>query len=201
MKKIIITGCPRSGTRRLQSAFGFAKVPASHERDGEITISCALAVDTDNYISQHEPYWSRELDEVWHQVRDPLLCIPSMATTIPSRFWAWQYPLTGLHPKAFRSMREFAAHFWVRWNLETERRGPVYRFRIEDLESEWPVMWERLELGEATPIDPRHKEYKHKGADDAREKPEPVTYEELCAFGPSIHDSVREMAERYGYEV
>lgn len=206
MKKVIITGCPRSGTRRVQAQFGQAKISAGHEVDADITVSCLMAVDADMFFANaaHRPYWDRHVDEVWHQVRNPLNCITSMVKHIRAPFWVWQSQFTGLHPRNFDSRRHFATHFWTSWNIEAEKRGTVYRFRIEDLAEEWPVMWDRLGLGVAPPIDKRAEQYHLKGADDARisdEKEEPLTWEEIRSWGPTIYNTTRDMAERYGYDV
>ncbi len=200
MQQIIVTGCPRSGTRRLHAAFGQAKVNASHESDNDLTISCFLAVDEDAYPTGHAPYWDREVDEIWHITRHPLDCIASMAARIPHHFWVWQLQFTGLHPGRFRSRREFAAHFWVAWNEYVEERRPDWRFRVEDMEQVWPEMWKRAGLGEAPPIDPRSAEYQGLGRDDAGETIYPLTWEELGSWGPTVHDGVRRKADEYGYE-
>lgn len=198
--QVIVTGCPRSGTRRIQAAFGQSKlVRSSHERDSDVTVSSYLAADTDSYPTGHEPYWNRTVDEVWHVVRDPMLCIPSLAHNLPSAFWTWQKPITGLSHDMFRSRRELASWFWVRWNDLAEERNPVWRFRIEDLEVAWPVMMQRLGIEDPPPMDTRSLEYRAKGRDDKKGKSEPLTPEELLAWGPSVHDEVLLRAERYGY--
>ena len=197
--QVIVTGCPRSGTRKLQAAFGYAKtLDSAHEQDADITISFQLAVDVDEYPSQHKPYWDREVDEIWHQVRNPLLCIPSLAEHIQAQYWVWQCKHTGLHPTAFRSRREFASYFWVKWNDKAQERHPCWRFRIEDLDEAWKVMWDRMGLT-APPIDPRSDEYKGRVIERRKPKPEPLTWEELRAWGPSIHDAVAKKYEEYGY--
>jgi len=195
MKSIVIVGTPRSGTQRVHSAFGHAKVGSAWETDHEnITISCFLAADVDDYNHRHRPYWDRHVDEVWHQTRHPLHCIVSMADVTPPSVWVWQHPITGLHPRNYRSRREFCAYFWARWNEECERRGPIWQYRVEDFERVWPEMWKRLDLGEAPEISPRSMEL------DRSSQREPMTWDELRSFGPTVHDNVRRLAEKYGYE-
>jgi hypothetical protein len=192
LKKVIITGCCRSGQRRTRSAFGQHKILVGYEQDlpeTDITISWMLAVDGDDYMGAHEPYWNRQVDEIWHNVRDPLRCIPSMASSIKASLWMWQCQYTGLHPAspAFPNRRMFAANFWWKWNEEVERRGPVWQYRIEDLDTVWPDM------------DERSREYQGAERDRLRPSDEPLTYDEIKAWSPSVCDEVRRMAARYGY--
>lgn len=149
----------------------------------------------------HEPWWNREWDEAWHLVRHPYDCIASMATRLPTRFWTWQIQYTGLHPQMFRSRREFASHFWVKWNDEAEDRDPVFRVKIEDFEAQWPDIWGRLGFSEVPLLDPRSENYKGKGRDDAAEKAEPLTKEEILSWSPTLFDAIGRKAEKYGYEL
>lgn len=204
MKRVVVVGCPRSGTRRLQTEFGLNKVDAAHEADADLTVSCFLSVDADTFPVAHAPWWDREVDEVWHQVRHPLATIPSIAANIAASFWVWQSEFTGLHPRNFENRRFLAAIFWHDWNRHAEQRRPDYRFRIEDLESEWPVMWQRLGLGDAPPLNPRAVDYPNKHATrkrhDHAELAARMTWDEVKSWGPSIHDRLRRMADSYGYE-
>ena len=193
MKDVIIVSSFRSGTRRVQGAFGQAKIAAAWESDQRLTISAFMAADVDIYAGKHKPWWDRHVDEVWHQTRSPLHCIAAMADVTPHGIWSWQYPITGLHPRKYRTRREFCSKFWVRWNGLCEERNPVWRYRVEDFEKVWPEMWKRLDLGEAPEIDPRSTEL------DGSAKREPMTWEELRSYG-SVYDDVKRLAERYGYE-
>ena len=193
MKKVIIVGTPRGGTQRVHSAFGHAKIDSAWESDADLTISFFMGVDGDDYARKHIPYWDRHVDEIWHQTRDPLYCIPAMADVTPASVWVWQHQYTGLHPTAFRSRMEFCAHFWVRWHEECEARKPIWQYRVEDFDKVWPEMWKRLDIGEAPPINERSDVYDN-------QRREPITYDEIRSWGPSIHDSVRRLADRYGYE-
>ena len=48
MKQVIVVGTPRSGTQRVHSAFGHAKIDSGWEQDGgDVTASLFLAVDAD----------------------------------------------------------------------------------------------------------------------------------------------------------
>jgi hypothetical protein len=203
LKKIIITGCCRSGQRRVHASFGQVKLLAGYEQDvqgADITISWMLGVDGDDYMGAHEPYWNRHVDEVWHNVRDPLRCIPSMAARIKGSLWVWQSQYTGLHPArpTFPNRRMFASLFWVKWNEEVERRGPVWQYRVEDINEVWPEMWDRL--GEPLrPMDPRSESYRGQEREKNLPPIEPLTYDEIKAWSPSVCDEVRRMAARYGY--
>lgn len=204
MKKVVVMGCPRSGQRYLQSAFGQVKVLAGWEQDvgdSNITISYMLAADTDDYRGRHEPWWNRKPDEVWHNLRHPLRCIPSMAARLPGSVWSWQYHITGLHPRSetFPNRRMFAALFWAKWNEQAEQRNPDWQYRIEDLgNGVWEEMWERL--GEdPKPLYPRGEGYRGSEREKGLEPPEPMTYDEIKSWSPSVCDEVRRMADRYGY--
>ena len=199
MNKIIIISTPRAGTQRVHSAFGHAKIDSGWEQDGgDVTASLFLSVDADlddfAFHQRHKPYWDRHVDEIWHQTRDPLYCIPALAAVTPAAIWAWQNRYTGLDPRAFRSRAEFCASFWVAWNEICEQRQPVWQYRVEEFEQHWPEMWKRLDAGEAPPLDDRSVSLD-------RQTRQPMTYDEIRSWGPTIHDKVRRLAERYGYEV
>lgn len=199
MKNVVVVGTPRSGTQRIHSAFGHAKtVQSGWETDGEdVTLSFFMAADADldDYVfhQRHEPWWNRHVDEVWHQTRDPLYCIPALAAVTPASILAWQARYTGLHPENYRSRQEFCALFWVTWNELCEKRCPIWQYRVEDFEAVWPEMWKRLDAGEAPPLTDR-------SAVLDRQIREPISYEEIRSWGPTIYDKVRRLAERYGYE-
>jgi hypothetical protein len=195
VKDVIVVCTPRAGSQRVHSAFGHAKVASAWEADSKISLSCFLAADIDDYNFRHEPWWNRNVDEVWHQTRHPLYCIAAMADRTPANIWVWQYPVTGLHPREYGEREEFCTRFWIRWNEECEKRNPIWQYRVEDFEEKiWSEMWKRLDLGEAPEINPRSTEL------DGSAQRVPITWDLVRSYGTDLYDDLRRMAERYGYE-
>jgi hypothetical protein len=89
--------------------------------------------------------------------------------------------------------------FWLAWNLLIEQNEDIaLRFRIEDIDAQWPGMCERLGI-EYKPIPsvlPR--DYGTSGERGPR-RVVPLNFDEMEAIDYEAAKRVREMAERYGY--
>ena len=48
-------------------------------------------------------------------------------------------------------------------------------------------------------MDPRSENYQGRVREDLRDPIEPMTYDEIKSWSPSVCNSVRRMATRYGY--
>jgi hypothetical protein len=202
-KELLVLAAPRSATQYLTMVLRNAQVKVGHEmfkRRG--TVGMFFAVEDVFYPGRHweesEQHQRRSdyvFDQVWHVTRDPRRTIPSIASTaLNSQIWPWQERHTGIscgiYPKTLRAML-----FWVAWNeLIEENEDISYRFRIEDIDEEWPEIRNRMGIAdehEAVPNVPR--DY------GSSRKLEPLSWDDMTAIEPTAAKSVRAMAERYGY--
>lgn len=151
-RRLLITGCPRSGTRYVAKVLSKSGLRVSHEGLGKDGAVCSfLAVDDYYYANVHanpvEGIVVRrrdiEFEHVWHQVRNPINVIDSLVTAPLRRgIWHWydMHCACGYEPHL-----EAAARFWVYWNEIAESQAE-WRFRAEDIEEVWPEIRERLGL-------------------------------------------------------
>ena len=88
--------------------------------------------------------------------------------------------------------------FWVAWNELIESNNPEWFFRIEDIDAVWPEICERLGVdgvgnGLGYPRDLGSIE-------NVKQRPVPMTWDEMKSIDNTTYLRVREMAARYGYE-
>jgi hypothetical protein len=194
---LLITGCPRSGTRAIAAAFTNVRFWIGHERGGSCGISSSFfAVFDWHYPGAHRaPLERYRFDQVWHQTRYPLNAISSMADKMPDSWWHWQEKHSGvsgdLEPVGLR-----CALFWIRWNrLVEENHLVAWQYRIEDARRLWPEMCKRLGLPECdyTPDD----DHGHNKKKDDRHQ---FSWDEMKSIDVDMYDDLRQLAEKYGYE-
>jgi hypothetical protein len=141
-KKILITGCGRSGTKYITFVLRRLGVDVRHERMGRDGVaSWYMAVDTSR-VPFGQPRRGTTFEHIYHQVRHPLQVIASAATfKEPS----WQFicahsPISMREPLLLRSLK-----YWYYWNLEAEKIAH-WRYRIEDFPAVFPAFCERLRV-------------------------------------------------------
>jgi hypothetical protein len=201
-KQLLVLGLPRSGTQYLTLVLRNAGVKVGHEMfkwDG--TVGMFFAVEDVFYPGQH---WSTDdeqrqrrsdyqFEQVWHLTRDPRRVIPSIVEAMNPQLWVWQERHTGiscgLFPKTLRAML-----FWVAWNELIEKNEEIaYRFRVEDIDAEWPTIRERLGIEADPEVPPVPRDYGH------AKSIAPLSFEDMEAIDASTAFAVRVMSERYGY--
>lgn len=142
-RKVLVTGCPRSGTRFVSRALQQTGVQASHERMGSGgTVSALYCVEDYYYNREIRPPPRRSsvvFEQVWHLVRDPRDCIPSLALNLLPRFWRWQEKHTEI-PGDLEPLLLRCALFWETWNSICEVPPGAQRVRIEHLADDWPAL-------------------------------------------------------------
>lgn len=140
--RVLVTGCPRSGTRYLERQFLDADLRVRHERMGaDGTVSPLFCVDDSFYLDERHPnplFSTCTFDHIFHLVRDPQDCIPSMAQNMPAKFWHWQEKHTGITGHTPEPLR--SALFWESWNDRIERLPGAKLIRLED----WPTVWPEI---------------------------------------------------------
>lgn len=195
-RKLLIVGCPRSGTRAISDALTTARFPVGHERCGPRGISsCFFAAKDWDYPGKHRGTPERfRFEQVWHQTRTPNKVISSMADKMPPSFWRWQEKHTGI-PGNLEPTVKRCAIFWIAWNELVEKNYPgAWRYRVEDLGDLWPTMLERLGI----PWVPLQTSPDH-GHNERKER-HYWTWDELRdALPTGIWDRLRKKAEEYGY--
>lgn len=189
--KILVTGCPRSGTRFVSRELLDAGVVARHERMGRDGIVSGLFCVDDYFYAIDRLTIPRfrdcKFEHVYHLVRDPGEVIPSMVTNLRDNFWHWQEKHTGIlgdtEPAELK-----AGLFWLVWNGIVEENLPqARRIRIEDWASEWPKMANALGV-EAKEI---------RSGDRFKTEHPRLDWEQIT--DDEVRASVQEMAHRYGY--
>lgn len=182
---LLITGCPRSGTRYVSSLLVQSGVRAFHEKMGrDGTVSCLFAVDDFWYPGGHQERPSQlRFDHVFHMVRHPLAAVASLALLERKDFWHWTQLHTGLRYEEEGPLRH-AAKFWLRWNELVEKLNPEWTFRVES--DFWAELCERIGLGLRERPDVRRHESSHPA----------IGWESLEELAPALQRA----AERYGYK-
>jgi hypothetical protein len=141
-KRLLITGCGRSGTKYITHLLRRLGLDVRHERMGADGIaSWAMAVDADS-VAWGVPSRHYDFDDVFHQVRDPRQVIAS-ATTFKPDSWSFicaHTPISLDDPILLR-----AAKYWYYWNLEAEKVAR-WRYRIETFDEVFDEFCSRLQL-------------------------------------------------------
>jgi hypothetical protein len=150
-RRVLVLFAARSGTRAVRQMLMLSGVDIGHERWKVNGTFCGhLAVDDYWYSDRLDPRAvgmrrkTLEVDEVWHQVRHPLRVIESLATgPPPNAFWHWQEKHTGISLDDEAVDR--SSRYWLRWNQIIDADPDVcWRYRVEDIEREWPEMCQRI---------------------------------------------------------
>lgn len=140
--KLLVTGCPRSGTKYAATLLQELGLDVRHEQLGRDGISSwCLAVDA-GAVPWGPPRRDLTFRTTIHQVRNPIDVIPSLSTL---RTQSWQF--AGLHtscsldePLLLRS-----AKLWTQWNLHAQALAS-WRYRVEDLPSVLDGLCQRLSV-------------------------------------------------------
>lgn len=133
-RKLLVTGCGRSGTKYTAELLQKLGMDVRHEEMGADGIATwCMAVD-----SEDSPWGGGRrgirFGAILHQVRHPLRVIPSLTTfTAPSWNYIAKYiPCPAEEPIVLR-----AAKYWYYWNEEAEKVA-TWRYRIEAIENVFP---------------------------------------------------------------
>jgi hypothetical protein len=197
-KRLLITGCGRSGTKYITHLLRRLGLDVRHERMGEDGItSWGMAVDA-GCVAWGVPFRNFAFDHVFHQVRDPREVIAS-ATTFKPDSWSFiraHTPISLDEPVLLR-----AAKYWYYWNLEAEKIAH-WRYRIDTFHEVFDEFCSRLRL---TP-DRRVLEHVDPDVNTRRRGRAFHLYEELCErlrLEPSraIKRWLSATSARAGYEV
>jgi hypothetical protein len=187
-QKILITGHPRSGgttLARILMGSGF-NIPHEYFRAPSIGIDSPIHA-VEGWFKAGEPLV--EWKPVIHRTRHPLKVIASLRTGNAPFLWNWAHDWVGVDrrlPQFERSCR-----FYIAFKEVIDARNPVYRFKMENLQEEWPHFLKAAGL-EYQPMD-ETVERKNIISDDA----EPLEWSDLGEF----EQPIREIALEWGYDV
>jgi hypothetical protein len=223
-KRLLITGCGRSGTRYITHLLRRLGMDVRHERMGAAGIaSWGMAVDSDT-VAWGVPTRQFAFEHIFHQVRDPRHVIAS-ATTFKPDSWTFicaHAPIALSEPVLLR-----AAKYWYYWNLEAEKIAH-WRYRIESFHDVFDEFCSRLrlaadrtvlnhvdpdvntrrrgrafhlyeELCERLRLDPSPGIKRLLSASASGPKYGVPSWDDLRALDPALTESIQSKALQYGY--
>ena len=142
-KKLLITGCARSGTAYISEFLQNCGLDVPHEVSGEFgCVSWMMAAD-DCMAPWGEGSLGYEFELVFHQVRNPLKCIASLFANEPLVGEYIFKHVPEINPSESKLTR--AAKYWYYWNLLAEKKAD-WTYRIEDLEQVIGEMSSKLDV-------------------------------------------------------
>lgn len=141
-KRILITGCGRSGTKYIANTLTKMGLPIGHEKMSKFGVAAwPLAVDSS------VPAWfmlfnrrDYNFNLILHQVRNPLDAIKSMYTFVEA---SWSYiekfiPIQRSDVLTLKCMK-----YWYYWNLKAEEISD-WTYRIEDLSVNFKAFCQKI---------------------------------------------------------
>lgn len=214
-RRVVVLACARSGTLYTHKALKEAGLDVKHEcmgLDGSVSFylvprSADMPPKDENsgFKYNHHSDGSRadmySFANVFHQVRNPLKVICSFASMFSKKELWWMTPHIQKYDRMFdpdvmkpmqRSMR-----YWLFWNQMIEDRWDVtYRYRIEDIDDEWPKLMKKLGIDKAPLVPETKKTTNHKGGSWG---PKEWSWSDLEGTDPVLVGAIREKAVQYGY--
>lgn len=202
-KTLLVTGCPRSGTKSMAHMLKQCGLDTPHEQlgvDGTVsTYFCVPWIKSIPWSSGKQAHVGMELasdfqfEIIIHQVRHPLDCIASAVKIVNKPHQEWmiehdfipEYSGTKLH----RMMQ-----MWLNINQVVEQRTNV-RVRIED-----GVKAVRKIAKEVRFIVPTDLELKHMHKASGYNKPKKLTWDDLIREDKSLATEIKKLAKHYGYK-
>jgi hypothetical protein len=140
MKKLLVIGCGRSGTKSISNILNQCGLSGFlHESDA----------GSDGQSNWYETARSiddlkNEYEHIFHQIRNPVDVISSVQTLLPR---SWNYICENVEdismndPILVRGMK-----YWLRWNMMASRKSE-YFYRIEDISSAIFEIISRIGIG------------------------------------------------------
>lgn len=208
---ILVTGNPRSGTLSIKNMLRAMGYDVQHERNGtDGTASCFFFLQATYYprekLTAKRHMNDRGKDEsfdillpyyevIIHLVRNPLLCIPSMAKVVGvgHQRWLADHGIIHIFDAKHESKLTWAAEAWYNTNRVIENnlvhRLEYNRMRIEHVKHDWPK----------TIVD-KPEIVLHQHAGSGTRKSKPLMKRELKKISP-LAGRIIKMANKYGYRI
>lgn len=217
-KRLLITGCGRSGTLFAAALWQRLGLDIRHERpvppngvmgaDG--VASWFMAADDPEPPSGPSACNFR-FDIVLHQVRHPLKVIASMAQFILRQgkrapgYIERNAPATILSPDECRQLasREQlllkASRYWLHWNLMAETKADRL-VRIEDLDAELPGLCDLVGVAYRPDVLQSISKDLNARSQHVPDPPWRLEWEEIKKLDARLYADIRALARHYGYK-
>lgn len=196
-KKMLITGCGRSGTRYISTLLKNMGIDVPHEvKMGKHGISSWLMA-VPNVSYPWGPQCNKKaFTHIVHQVRDPLKTITSLSTFSPI---SWEYISRYIRIRPKDSVLLKSMKYWFRWNRMANKISG-YSYRIEDIENVFPEFCEKI--GHKNLTNKKHIISTIKTNINSRKKKykKIYTWEDLYKEDEALANKIYNQALSYGYE-
>jgi hypothetical protein len=141
-RRVLITGCGRSGTKYASFVLQRLGLEVPHERLGRDGISSwTMAVETESR-PYGPPSSAVSFQNTFHQVREPLATIASCLTFNDE---SWDFICRHVECPRLAPVLVRAATYWLLWNEKAEEIA-TWRYRIEDFDDAAPEICNRLSI-------------------------------------------------------
>ena len=198
MKKLLITGCGRSGTEYIATVLQKLGIDTPHEhmgKDGVVDWSFAS-----NKESGIAGFTANDFEIVLHQVREPM-CVMRSAFTLSKK--SWQFIFRNSPVNACDHPIVQVGQYWYYWNKQAENLSQ-WTYRVEDLLEIFSKFCEKVQVVsnksilQTVPTDinsrckftgTRHKHYRV------------FSWNELYNQDPHLTENIFVLAEHYGYNM
>lgn len=206
-KKVLVTGCGRSGTKSVCRILNDYGLDVGHEHmrtDG--TVSCMFFIDSDWYpdhpwaapkgliAHQKERKSQFRFDVTLHQVRHPLKVISSVAAGYDRQHQDWLV-YNGVIPEGVRPKLKRAMYIWLEVNKRCEKISK-FRYKVEDITT--PKVWKVISSMLDIDARPPKETIMNKG--HGYTKGRVLRWEDIEEVDYDLSKKIRERANSYGYK-
>ena len=141
-KRVLVTGCGRSGTGYMCVFLKASGLDVHHEymgADGSVSWLMGATVDEAPWGPLSKDF---HFDHIFHQVRNPIKVIQSFYNVPMRATWEW---IGRCLPqiKADDPLLTKCAKYWVYWNKMVAKKAE-WTFRIEDFDDDYQELGRRL---------------------------------------------------------
>lgn len=196
-KKILVTGCGRSGTQFTWKILNSLGIDVGHEvmRENGTVDWTAVSWEAEKL---------NQFDLILHQVRHPLKVIASwheVSESHPAGEWAWSFLYQVLRLQKEMPLLEKLMVYWLQWNLRAEKFVSK-TYQVEKFMQEVPEIitktfelppdaWERIEI----PPENTHT------TSDRETYRKDLQWGHLEEVNSHLAFLIKSLARRYGYDV
>ena len=191
-KKVLITGCARSGTKYITYILNELNFDVRHEFMGiDGIVSWLLADNSERPPWGPKEYDYKDFDIILHQVRNPINTISS-CFTLNKRSMNYINKSLKIHNE--KQLLEKLAIYWHKWNELAEAKSK-WTYCIENISIVYPMFCKYLnvpikEINFRTEMNTRKNNKKYTN----------ILYEQIHQVDESLYHALVNQAKRYGYE-
>lgn len=194
-RRVLVTGCGRSGTYFISETLKRAGVGADHEglgSDGTVSWYFAPTFHAEGFPNRvhRDLIWPQQVsfETVLLQVRHPLKVIPSLRKALNHLDWSFVRSHISLSTKPL--IREM--EYWLRWNELALRRNPILVYQVERISENWDSICELLGIP-SCPLPKVPTNYNTRG------QCEVITWDYLKLADRGLAHKVQTLANQLGY--